>query len=34
MKEDPEVKEKVESLQAELKQKRTSDEESESGTGA
>lgn len=34
MKEDPEVKEKVESLQAELKQKRTSDEEAESGTGA
>lgn len=34
MKEDPEVKEKVESLQAELKQKRTSDEETESGTGA
>ncbi|WP_158860693.1 hypothetical protein [Lunatibacter salilacus] len=34
MKEDPEVKEKVESLQAELKEKRTEDEDTESGTGA
>lgn len=34
MKEDPEVKEKVESLQAELKEKRTAEDDSESGTGA
>lgn len=34
MKEDPEVKEKVESMQAELKEMRTADDDSESGTGA
>lgn len=34
MKEDPEVKEKVESLQAELKEKRTAEDDSESGTGS
>jgi hypothetical protein len=34
IKEDPEVKEKVESLQAELKEKRSANEEDESGTGA
>jgi len=34
MKENPEVKEKVESLQAELKEKRTQEADAESGTGA
>jgi FMN phosphatase YigB (HAD superfamily) len=34
IKENPEVKEKVESLQAELKEKRSVNEEEESGTGA